>query len=89
MSMVVCVDCGKPLDKIPAWLAGVNVKFTCEECRTKHRAPLVIVDDLPPLTEEPAEEMDVIEREEGLETTSLEDLAREEERGLEEEEEEV
>ncbi len=33
--------------------------------------------------------MDVIEREEGLETTSLEELAQEEERGAEEEEEEV
>lgn len=89
MSAVVCVDCGKPLEKIPVWLAGVKVKFTCEECRTKHRTPIVIVDDLPPLTEEPAEDIDIIEREEGLETTSLEELAQEEEKGLEEEEEEV
>lgn len=88
MSVVTCVDCGKPLDKIPVWLANVKVKFTCEECRTKHRAPLVIpVDDHP--TEEVNEDMDVIEREEGLETTSLEELAQEEERGLEDEEEEV
>lgn len=89
MSAVVCVDCGKPLEKIPIWLADVKVKFTCEECRTKHRTPLVIVDDLPSLTEEPAEDMDIIEREEGLDTTSLEELAQEEERGAEEEEEEV
>ncbi|MCS6830117.1 MAG: hypothetical protein RMM08_06315 [Armatimonadota bacterium] len=89
MSAVVCVECGKPLEKIPAWLAGVQVKFTCEECRTKHRTPLVIVDDLSPLTDEPAEDLDIIEREEGLETTSLEELAQEEEKGLEEEEEEV
>ncbi|MGC8782890.1 MAG: hypothetical protein ACP5RN_00680 [Armatimonadota bacterium] len=89
MSAVVCVDCGKPLEKIPVWLAGVKVKFTCEECRTKHRPPMVIVDDLPPLPEEPAEDIDIIEREEGLDTTSLEELAQEEEKGLEEEEEEV
>jgi hypothetical protein len=90
MSVVTCVDCGKPLEKIPSWLAGVKVKFTCEECRTKHRASLVIpVDDLPPLPDETNEDMDVIEREEGLETTSLEELAQEEERGAEEEEEEV
>lgn len=89
MSVVTCVDCGKPLDKIPVWLANVKVKFTCEECRTKHRAPLVIpVDDLP-LTDEVNKDLDVIEREEGLETTSLEELAQEEERGLEDEEEEV
>lgn len=90
MSVVTCVNCGKPLDKIPVWLANVKVKFTCEECRTKHRAPLVIpVDDLPPLTDEVNKDLDVIEREEGLETTSLEELAQEEERGLEDEEEEV
>jgi len=88
MSAVVCVDCGKPLEKIPTWLTGVKVKFTCEECRTKHRTPIVIVDDLPPLPEEPAEDIDIIEREEGLETTSLEELAQEEEKGLDEEEEE-
>ncbi len=88
MSMVVCVECGKPLEKIPMWLAGVQVKFTCEECRTKHRPPLVIMDDLPPLTED-VEDLDVIEREEGLETTSLEEVLQEEEKGVEDEEEEV
>jgi|YNPMSStandDraft_1061717.scaffolds.fasta_scaffold34052_3 hypothetical protein len=90
MSVVTCVDCGKPLEKIPSWLAEVRVKFTCEECRTKHRTPVVILDELPALSEEPAEELDVIEREEGLETTSLEELAQEEEeQGEEDEEEEV
>lgn len=89
MSVVVCVECGKPLEKIPAWLAGVHVKFTCEECRTKHRPPIVIVDDLPPLTEDVTEDLDVIEREEGIETTSLEEVLQEEEKGAEEEEEEV
>ena len=89
MSMVTCVECGKPLEKIPAWLAGVAVKFTCEECRTKHRTQVVILDELPPLSEESTEGMDVIEREEGLETTSLEELAQEEEKVAEEEDEEV
>ncbi|GIV15891.1 MAG: hypothetical protein KatS3mg022_1326 [Armatimonadota bacterium] len=89
MNAVVCVECGKPLEKIPVWLASVKVKFTCEECRTKHRTPIVIVEDLPPLPEEPPEDIDIIEREEGLETTSLEELAQEEEKGLDEEEEEV
>lgn len=87
MSVVTCVDCGKPLDKIPSWLASVKVKFTCEECRTKHRVPLVVMNDLP-LADEPVEDLDIIEREEGLETTSLEDLVQEEEKGAEEEEEE-
>lgn len=88
MSTVTCVDCGKPLEKIPSWLASVKVKFTCEECRTKHRTPsVVVVDDLSP-TDEPTEDLDIIEREEGLETTSLEELAQEEEKIAEEEEEE-
>lgn len=86
MSVVTCVDCNKPLDKIPTWLSSVNVHFTCEDCRTKHRS-VVIVDDLPPITDEPDEEVDIIEREEGLDTTSLEELAQEEARGTDEEEE--
>ncbi len=87
MSAVTCVECGKPLDKIPVWLADVRVKFTCEDCRVKHRTPIVIMDDAP-LAEEPPEGLDVIEREEGLETTSLEELAQEEEQVAKEEEEE-
>lgn len=90
MSVVTCVDCGKPLEKIPSWLADVKVKFTCEECRTKHRPAFFIpVDDHAGLSEENTEDLDVIEREEGLETTSLEELAQEEEKGAEDEEEEV
>lgn len=88
MSVVTCVDCGKPLEKIPSWLASVKVKFTCEECRTRHRTlSVVVVDDSPP-TDEPDKDLDVIEREEGLETTSLEELAQEEEKVAKEEEEE-
>lgn len=87
MSAVTCVECGKPLDKIPSWLATVNVKFMCEECRLKHRAPVVIMEDLP-LPDETPEDLDVIEREEGLDTTSLEELAQEEEQIAEEGEEE-
>ncbi len=87
MSAVTCVECGKPLEKIPVWLASVNIKFLCEDCRVKHRTPIVVVDDLP-LTDEPPGDLDIIEREEGLETTSLEELAQEEEQSAEEEEEE-
>lgn len=85
--MVTCAECGKPLEKIPLWLEKVNVKFTCDECRTKHR-PLVLLDDLSLPVEEPPEDLDVIEQEEDLETTSLEELAQEEEQQLDEDEEE-
>ena len=29
--MVNCV-CGKPLEKVPDWMAGVNVQFVCNDC---------------------------------------------------------
>jgi hypothetical protein len=33
---VTCSECHKPITTIPAWLAGADVKFQCEECRQKH-----------------------------------------------------
>jgi hypothetical protein len=29
--MVQCI-CGKPVEKIPAWLEGVKVSFVCNNC---------------------------------------------------------
>jgi hypothetical protein len=29
--MVYC-SCGKPMDKVPDWLAGVAVEFVCNNC---------------------------------------------------------
>ncbi len=35
--MVQC-KCGKPIDKIPDWLAGVTVEFICNNCpNRKHK----------------------------------------------------
>lgn len=33
---VVCSETGKPMPKIPLWLADVRVKFVCEEARQRH-----------------------------------------------------
>ncbi|MCS6776230.1 MAG: hypothetical protein RMJ43_09435 [Chloroherpetonaceae bacterium] len=33
---VVCSETGKPMPKIPLWLADVKVKFVCEEARQRH-----------------------------------------------------
>lgn len=30
--MVYCGGCGKPLEKVPSWLAGVPVEFVCNNC---------------------------------------------------------
>jgi hypothetical protein len=35
---VVCSETGKPMPKIPLWMADVNVKFVSDEARQKHSA---------------------------------------------------
>lgn len=37
--MPKCV-CGKPLDKLPNWLEGVNVQFRCNNCPEGGPVPL-------------------------------------------------
>jgi hypothetical protein len=39
---VVCSETGKPMSKIPLWMAGMKVKFVSDEARQKHPAPLGI-----------------------------------------------
>jgi hypothetical protein len=33
---VLCSETGKPMPKIPLWMAGVKVKFVSDEARQKH-----------------------------------------------------
>jgi|SRR5579862_588402 len=33
---VVCSDTGKPMPKIPLWMADIKVKFVSDEARQKH-----------------------------------------------------
>lgn len=35
---VVCSETGKPMPKIPLWMAGMKVKFVSDEARQKHPA---------------------------------------------------
>ncbi len=37
--MPKCI-CGKPLDKLPNWLEGVNVRFRCNNCPESGPVPL-------------------------------------------------
>ncbi len=30
--MIHCTGCGKPIDKLPTWLAGTKVDFVCNNC---------------------------------------------------------
>lgn len=31
--MIVCAECGKPLDKVPSWYSTVSIRFVCDACR--------------------------------------------------------
>src|SRR5579862_7294979 len=45
---VVCSETGKPMPKIPLWMADVKVKFISDEARQKHPA-LPGIADIEPL----------------------------------------
>ena len=36
---VVCSETGKPMPKIPLWMADIKVKFVSDEARQKHPSP--------------------------------------------------
>lgn len=42
MSKVLCV-CGKPIDKVPEWLAGVKVEFVCNNCPSRKTRNIAFV----------------------------------------------
>jgi hypothetical protein len=41
---VVCSETGKPMPKIPLWMADVKVKFVSDEARQKHPSPQSLAD---------------------------------------------
>lgn len=41
---VVCSETGKPMAKIPLWMAGMKVRFVSDEARQKHPTPIGIPD---------------------------------------------
>jgi hypothetical protein len=42
---VVCSETGKPMPKIPLWIADVNVKFVSDEARQKHSSSHGVIDE--------------------------------------------
>ena len=44
---VVCSETGKPMAKIPLWMADIKVKFVCDEARAKSPSPLPVVEAEP------------------------------------------
>ncbi len=57
--VVYCADCKKPLKSVPTWLAGVNVRFSCESCRQRHPRPTLGFDS-PALDADPVADEDII-----------------------------
>jgi len=56
--LVTCSDCGSDIEKIPAWLMGVKIRFVCDNCRQKHPKPLLLMDSDLETTAKPAGEGD-------------------------------
>lgn len=78
---VYCSECEKPVKAVPAWLAGVKVRFSCESCRQKHPkayAPVDLVGVRVAKTEEDELIGDLPVDEEGIVDPIEEELVEEE-----------
>ncbi len=82
---VVCSETGKPMPKIPSWMADVKVKFISDEARQRHTSSSSLpelershrpVPEIPAIDEETETEAAVATGDE-IET-SLEELAEQE-----------
>jgi hypothetical protein len=64
--MVYC-SCGKPMDKVPDWLAAVQVEFVCNNCpnrKVKNIASVTLEPEVAPTARLDAEEIPEEEEEE-------------------------
>jgi hypothetical protein len=41
--MIHCANCGKPIDKVPAWLEGAQVTFVCTNCPNRQAKNIAFV----------------------------------------------
>lgn len=41
--MVVCSSCGKPMDKVPDWMASIDVQFACNNCPNRQLKNIAFV----------------------------------------------
>jgi len=56
--MITCT-CGKTIDKVPTWMASVNVEFVCNNCpnrQTKNIAFVTLEPDVPVVSKLEVEE---------------------------------
>jgi hypothetical protein len=60
--MVTCSGCGRPIEKLPDWLAGVTVEYVCNNCPNRQTKNIAFVNLEAGLKTAPeAEEVDVEE----------------------------
>lgn len=41
--MIHCAYCGKPIDKVPAWLEGARATFVCNNCPNRQAKNIAFV----------------------------------------------
>jgi hypothetical protein len=41
--MIHCTSCGKPIEKLPSWLAGTKVDFVCNNCPNRTAKSIAFV----------------------------------------------
>ena len=86
---VLCSTTGKPMPKIPLWMAGIDVNFVSDEAGQKSAPSILSLEDIPKKISadsdeektagEQLEEMDVMEVIEGDLDAELEEETSEEE----------
>jgi len=62
--MVVCSSCGKPMEKVPDWMASINVQFACNNCPNRQLKNIAFVNLDPTIPAAAKVEMDEEELEE-------------------------
>ncbi len=76
---VVCSETGKPITKIPLWMADIKVKFLSDEARQKHTSAMSIPADLDKPRRTAKDEEEETDDLKGLAVPDDEDPAYEEE----------
>lgn len=62
--MVVCSSCGKPMERVPDWMASIDVQFACNNCPNRQLKNIAFVNldpTIPPTAKVELEEEEIEE----------------------------
>ena len=63
--MIHCTACGKPIEKLPTWLAGTKVDFVCNNCPNRTAKSIAFVaNEIEAKTSARADDEEAIDEEE-------------------------